>query len=95
VPFPENQNAMSTHPETLFEYFILPPINDIFDLPDRHIVLLCNLLKRQTVNEPINHYLTIPRIMDPVVNQKDNLRIRIIVLRHLALILPVPLHILH
>lgn len=82
-------------PETLSKYFILPPIDDVFDLPDGHIVLLGNLLKRQTVNEPINHYLTIPRIMDPVVNQKDNLRIRIIVLRHLALILPVPLHMEH
>ncbi len=62
-------------PETLSKYLILPPIDDVLDLPDGHIVQLGDLLKRQTVNEPVDHDLTISDAMDPVNDQQHDLGI--------------------
>jgi hypothetical protein len=53
----------------------LPPINDVLDLPDGHIVQLGDLLKRQSVNEPIDHDLTVSDAMDPVNDQQHDLGI--------------------
>lgn len=77
-------------PETLSKYFILPPIDDVFDLPDGHIVQLSDLLKRQAMNKPVDHDLTISDVMNPVKDQQHDFRVRIIIFCHLLLILPVP-----
>lgn len=59
-------------PETLSKYLILPPINDVLDLPDGHIVQLGDLLKRQAVNKPVDHDLTISDVMDSVKDQQHD-----------------------
>ena len=81
--------------QALFEYFFGASIHDRFCLPDGQIVRFRKLLKRQSVNIPVTEDSPIADAVDPVENAPKDFKVRIIVLVHLTLILPVPPHILH